>query len=377
MTRQIAICNTAVQRQMDNGEKLQKFHINTTSIPCGLIETKRMSFDPEEAANLDKVFVRKKGFSCNYRDKSLALGKLEILQEYGLKRVPKFYSLGSEFSGEVVAVGANIKDFTIGDRVMSNSNYPAEHPDANPGLPSNNGSKEYDKIHFSKLIKIPANMSWEVASCFQIGGQTTYSMIRKLGVKAGDKVLISGATSNTSLFAINALKKYDVEVYALTTRDTFKKQLLAMGVKEVFVVDITKPLYQNPQIQQHLKQHGAFSVAIDPFCDLYLDRMVDLLEIGGRYATCGLFNQHRKMANGYVPPNNLTETIVKGSIKNITIIGNCLGSTQDLQNALDDYEKGELEVVLDTTYTGNQIEAFFDRTFNAKERFGKVTYLYS
>ncbi len=377
MTRQVAICNTAVEPQLGNGKKTQNFHLNKTSIPCGLIETKRMPFDPNQSANRDKVFIRKKGFSCNYRDKSLALGKLEILQQYGLKKVPKFYSLGSEFAGEVIAIGANVKGFSIGDRVMSNGNYPAEHPGASSGLPTNNGSKEYDKIHFSKLAKIPDTMPWEVASCFQIGGQTTYSMIRRLGVKAGDKVLISGATSNTSLFTINALKQYDVEVYALTTRDTFKAELLALGVKEVFVVDITKPLYQNPAIQQHLQKHSGFSVAIDPFCDLYLDRMVDLLEIGGRYATCGLFNQHAKMSNGYSPPNNLTETVVKAFMKNISIIGNCLGSSQDLRNAINDYEKGTLKVVLDTVYTGNEIEAFFDRTFNAKERFGKVTYLYT
>lgn len=313
MTRQIAICNTAVQPQLENGQALQHFHINNTNIPCGLIETKRSSFDPNQTANLDKVFIRTKGFSCNYRDKSLALGRMEILQQYALRNEPKFYALGSEFAGEVVAVGAHVKEFSIGDRVISNGNYPVEHPDANPGLPTNNGSKEYAAIHFSKLAKIPDNMPWQVASCFQIGGQTTYSMIRRLGVKAGDTVLISGATSNTSLFAINALKQYDVEVYALTTRDTFRATLLALGVKQVFVVDMTKPLYEHPEIEQHLKTFGGFSVAIDPFCDLYLDRLVDVLAMGGRYSTCGLFNQHEKMSNGYAPPNNLIETMSKAS----------------------------------------------------------------
>ncbi|MEM6319317.1 MAG: zinc-binding alcohol dehydrogenase family protein [Bacteroidota bacterium] len=355
---------------------MQTFKLNQTKFPCGVVETNKAVFNPSNEANLEKVFIRKKGFSCNFRDKSLALYRLPILEKFAIQNKAKFYTLGSEFSGEIVAVGDKVRGFKIGDAIMSNGSYPSEHPSGNAGLPTNHGSKEYDAIHYSKVIKIPENMSWAVASCFQIGAQTSYSMIRRLGVKAGDKVLISGATSNTSLFAINALKKMDVEICVLTSRATFKQQLLALGVKEVFVVDLKESLLQNESMRQYLKKKGGFDVAIDPFFDLYMNRMLEVLKIGGRYSTCGLFDQHPLLKANQKNTGERTDAIVQAFTKNITIVGNCLGTTEDLRNALKDYKNGVLNVVLDQVYTRNQVQAFFHRTFNAKERFGKVVYLY-
>ena len=58
-------------------------------------------------------------------------------------------------------------------------------------------------------------------------------------------------------------------------------------------------------------------------------------------------------------------------------MGNCLGTTEDLKNALQDYASGDLKVIIDSVFTGNQVGAFFDRTYNAPDRFGKVVYRYS
>ncbi len=375
MNRQIAICNNAVQQYIYGDYSLQHFNLHGIRVPCGVVHTKTKDFDPKSEQHANFVLLKKRAFSCNYRDKGLALGRLDIMTEAGMKTNPKFYALGSEFSAEVVSVGKNVKNLVPGDRVISNGNYPAEHPDARPGLPTNHGSKEFEILHFSKVVKIPDNMSWEVAAGFPIGGQTTYSMIRKLNIQPGDKVLVTSATSNTSLFAINALKKYNVEVYALSTRETFRSQLLQMGVRDVFVIDPAIRLTEQPDIVQHVRStRKLFNVVIDPFFDIYFRPVLDLLEMGGRYTTCGMYHQHQKM-NGE-GNHQLTEALFQVLLKNITIYGNCLGSTQDLQKALDDYRKGDLEVIMDQVFSGNEVEAFFDRTFNSKERFGKVVYVY-
>ena len=375
MIRQVVVCNQAVQQYIHEQHSLQYFNLHETKVPCGVMHLPFRDFDAQSDQYADYVYLKKKAFSCNYRDKSLTLGRLEVMEEAGLKSKPKFYALGSEFSAEVVAIGKNVKNFSIGDRVIGNGNYPSEHPDARPGLPSNHGSKEYEALHFTKVIKIPDNMSWEVGACFTVGAQTTYSMLRKLNLQPGEKVLITSATSNTSLFAINALRNMDVEVYALTTRDTFKKALLGMGVNEVFVIDPTVALIQQPQIIQHLRStRRLFSAVVDPFYDIYFEQVMDLLEMGGRYTTCGMYQQHEKMTgNG---DRGLISALYKVLTKNIIVYGNCLGSTQDLQRALNDYQKGTLQVVMDETFMGDQVEAFFDRTFNSKERFGKVAFVY-
>ncbi len=62
--------------------------------------------------------------------------------------------------------------------------------------------------------------------------------------------------------------------------------------------------------------------------------------------------------------------------KNLQIIGNCLRTTEDRENALLDYTSGKLKIIIDSVFTGNNIGVFFDRTYNTQERFGKVVYRY-
>ena len=38
---------------------------------------------------------------------------------------------------------------------------------------------------------------------------------------------------------------------------------------------------------------------------------------------------------------------------------------------------GDFDVVIDSTYTGNQVGAFLSRTFTSADRFGKVVYQYT
>jgi hypothetical protein len=63
-------------------------------------------------------------------------------------------------------------------------------------------------------------------------------------------------------------------------------------------------------------------------------------------------------------------------MKNLHLIGNCIGQTDDLVRALQDYDAGRLPVVIDSLHSQRQVGAFFDRTYNAQERFGKVVYCY-
>jgi NADPH:quinone reductase-like Zn-dependent oxidoreductase len=63
-------------------------------------------------------------------------------------------------------------------------------------------------------------------------------------------------------------------------------------------------------------------------------------------------------------------------LKNLQITGNCIGLTSDLQKAIEDFEAGKLEVIVDSVFSGSQISEFLHRTYNAKDRFGKVVYRY-
>jgi len=230
--RNISICGSKLQHSLTLPNIVQAMQIDGIDVFCGLIHTKDSEFDANVPKNKFNVLVKKRAFSCNYRDKNLILKTAVHVPE------ERFYTVGSDFVGEVVALGTEVTEFQVGDRVIGNNSY----PDSGvvgllPGIPTNNASKEYQSFHQAKLLKIPPEISDECAAAFSIGGQTTYSMIRKLDIEPGANVLVTAAKSNTSLFVINALKQHNVNLYATSTSRHFAQELKEMGVKQLIQVN--------------------------------------------------------------------------------------------------------------------------------------------
>src|SRR3954469_17805808 len=136
---------------------------------------------PEPASN--QVLIRVRASSLNRADVGVAAG-----HQHG--RVGGIGSrIGLECSGEVEAVGRDVKDFKSGDRVMGSApgSY-AEHVVADPA-----------RIH-----RIPANnMTFEQAACLPVALQTLHNAIVTAGrFKRGETLLIQGASSGVGLMGL-------------------------------------------------------------------------------------------------------------------------------------------------------------------------------
>jgi len=330
-------------------------------------------FDPHNDTYKDLILIQKKAFSLNFRDIALII----YADDY-LKRDPKskrFFAVGSEFVGIVKEIGANVKDLNVGDRVIGNASYPFNDSlGGSPGLPTNNASKEYEIFHSSKVIKISDSLPDEVAAGFMVGAQTSFSMIRRAELVPGSKCLVTAANSNTSLFLIAALKRMDVKVTAITSSLKNAKRLLNLGVNRLVLIDREQPLKQNEAFQEMINEEGQFNVIFDPYCDLYAGQLIGHLTTFGKYITCGVFNQYSGFIGEKVPYHGESHInlMVKVIVSNISIIGNCLGNTRDLQNALSAYDLGDIQVVIDSVFDTNELTDFFNQTYNNSSRFGKV-----
>ena len=371
--RNIAICGGSLSSVFPHVAVLDQIEMEGVPVACGLVHTQDPVFDPAAPENHDQVLVKIRAFSCNYRDKALIL-RMATRPDAPLS----FYVVGSEFVGEVLAMGAGVTAFAPGDRVIGNGAWPGEHTSVRPGLPTNQGSKEIQAFHQAKLLAIPDAMPDEVAGGFPIGGQTSYSMVRKLNLAPGDAVLVTAARSNTSLFTIHALQRYGAAVYATTTSDRNADALQQMGLNALIRIDPHEDrLFANGRFEAVMDETGGFDGVVDPFWDAHLDKVVDVMAYGGRYVTCGLQAQYHRLLNrdaAFTPAfGKIMGTVMTQGLQ---IIGNCIGSTEDLQNALDDYAEGKLPVQIDSVFSGNAVGAFFDRTYNAPDRFGKVVYRY-
>ena len=98
--------------------------------------------------------------------------------------------LGSSVAGEVIAVGRNVHDFKVGDRVAANVR----------------GGETYAEevlVPARLAAHIPDDVSYASAVSVVLGGQTGYSgIVRGLQVKAGQNVLVQGGAGSVGLMAV-------------------------------------------------------------------------------------------------------------------------------------------------------------------------------
>ena len=376
--RCVAVCGGDVQNILPSNQSLRTVEIDGLPMTFGLITVGDPIFDKKDPRNARRVLVRVKAFSCNYRDKSLIFGAMQGATGNS------FYPLGSEFVGEVIDVGPEVASFKVSDRVMGDNCYLGTQVSENGirgGIPTNHASKEYQIFQESKLIHVPESMSDRCAACFSIGYQTVYSIIRKLNVEPGANVLVTSAKSNTSIFAIQALKKLNVNVYALTSSGRHRQELQWMGVKELIEVKLEGAdiNLSTDDVSRHASGLGevismmqGFDYVVDPFFDVYLSLALKILKAGGKYATCGLTGLQLDAA---LP--TVTEVFAVSALNNFQLIFNCLGLRQDLEDALNDFKAGMIKVIIDSVHGGSRVDDFFHRTFTATDRFGKVVYEYN
>src|SRR6188472_3678639 len=124
--------------------------------------------------------------------------------------------IGSEFSGEVIEVGADVRDLKKGDRVMCHS--PGSHAEV---AVSDHG----------RAMKIPDGMGFEQAATLPIGLNTLHNALVTAGrLKAGENVMVQGASSGVGTSTNEArrarLKEFGADLTVSTKDPDWPKQVL-------------------------------------------------------------------------------------------------------------------------------------------------------
>lgn len=182
----------------------------------------------------NEVLVRVHAASLNAADGYLLGGKPFFTRlSYGLFR-PKNTVLGADIAGRVEAVGKSVTRFRPGDEVfgdLSSSGF--------------GGFAECACAPERVLALKPASLSFHEAAAVPMAATTALQGLRKGKIRAGQQVLIHGASGGVGTFAVQLAKHLGAEVTAVCS--TSKVELVrALGADRV--VDYTKEDFaQNDQ----------------------------------------------------------------------------------------------------------------------------------
>jgi D-arabinose 1-dehydrogenase-like Zn-dependent alcohol dehydrogenase len=196
-------------------------------------------------------------------------------------------------------------------------------------------------------------------------------MIRKVKIRSGERCIVTGASSNTSLFALATLGKMGVETYPLTTG---LRDFGPLGVAGTIRVKppVDQSIATNEIARRLIREYGGADVVID----VYATSVLPLLKQGGRYITCGIFAQSEMEPKSGVSSSAWRDLLASLITSNITIYGNCLGSTSDLTEAISAYANDGVAVPCDCTLGIEDSVEFVRRSFGAADHFGKVILRY-
>jgi NADPH:quinone reductase-like Zn-dependent oxidoreductase len=130
------------------------------------------------------------------------------------------YTAGLELAGEVEAVGTDAQDFAVGERVMGSTL---------------GAFGAYALLAHRHAIAVPESLRWIEAAALPVGLSTAHdALVTQAGFKAGDSVLVVGATSSVGLLAVELARALGADpIIATTTSGRKAANLKAAGAHVV------------------------------------------------------------------------------------------------------------------------------------------------
>lgn len=207
---------------------MRAYHLETLGTVDGIVprETERPEPGPRE------ILVRVRAVSLNKRDLLILRGA------YPLKAAPGVIPV-SDGAGEVVAVGAEVTRFAVGDRVTGT--YFPRWIDGRitpalidqPGVTLPGMLTEYARLDQDAAVRIPDHLTWEEAACLPCAGVTAWhALTGGEPLVPGQSVLTLG-TGALALFVVRFAKTLGAEVIATTSSAVKADRLKALGADHV------------------------------------------------------------------------------------------------------------------------------------------------
>jgi NADPH:quinone reductase-like Zn-dependent oxidoreductase len=188
---------------------------------------------------------------------------------------------GADCCGHIVAVGAGVDEARIGQRVLVRpvlrkagaSSYDFDYF----GSECDGGFAQYTRVAASAAMAVQSKLSDTELACLPCAYSTAENLLTRAGAKAGERVLITGASGGVGSAAVQLAHLRGAQVTAQADRSTHAA-LIAIGAQHT--------LARDADVAQALGKDSV-AVVIDLVGGPAWPSLLAVLQRGGRYASAG------------------------------------------------------------------------------------------
>ena len=335
-----------------------------------ILKVKEVS-DPKPKA--DEVVFKVKSAALNYND------------IWGMRGTPVPVPLphisGSDAAGDVIAVGEDVKNIKVGDKVVSHSNMSCrvckactdgrEFDCVNRIIwgfqtgPNWGAFSEITHLPEVNISKIPQGVSYDEAAAASMTLLTSWDMlVGRAKIRPGQTVLIMGGGSGVGSFGIQIAKLYNCDVIATASPDKLDK-CLELGAD--FAVDHRKEDWHkevraiSKELAKKKDEAPGIDVSFDHIGETHWNQQLTLLKYGATLVSCGA-------TTGYDAKTDLRHVFFKGT----NILGSTQGTKAELDQGLYWMGQGKIKAAIDSVYSFEQAAEAHTKMLTGKGLFGKI-----
>ena len=307
------------------------------------------------------------------RVKACALNHLDIFVREGIPalKTPLPFWTGCDIAGDVVEVGAAVKDVKTGTRVAVNPNLTCgrcefcmqgedslcvrygilgEHK---PG-----GMAELVAVRADNVLPLPAHVSYTDAASFVLTNMTAWRMVvTQAQVRAGQDVLIIGVGGGVSSTAVQIAKLCGARVLVTSSSDAKLERAKTLGAD--VGINYSKDPDWTKAVAEHTGKRGV-DVVIENVGATTWKQSIRVLKGGGRLVTCG------------ATTGPIGETLIPLVFwKQLHIIGSTMANRKEFHDVMALFFAGRLKAIVDEVMPLADGAAAQQRLAGGKQ-FGKI-----
>ncbi|MGE8068634.1 NAD(P)H-quinone oxidoreductase [Pseudomonas sp. NPDC089569] len=217
---------------------------------------------PVPVVGAGEVLIRVRAAGVNRPDVLQRAGQYPM--KPGMNPIP-----GLEVAGEVVAVGAGVDDFAVGDKVCA--------------LTNGGGYAQYCVVPASQTLPIPEGLDWVQAAAIPETFFTVWANLFEMGgARKGQRVLIHGGTSGIGTTALMLCREFGIDAFATAGSEEKCAVIRELGAEAINYRDQDFARV----ISEKTAGHGV-DVVLDIMGGSYLDKNVAALALEGRLVMLG------------------------------------------------------------------------------------------